>query len=177
MSLPMRISPLHRRGDRGGAVIAFTNPGGIRADIVKSADGTVTYGDVFAVQPFRNQLVTLTLTGAQIKAMLEQQWSTPARPRILQVSDGFSFSWDNTASAGSRIAADRMILDGKIIDPAASYRVTVNAFLAVGGDGFSMLTEGRDPLVGVYDVDALNAYMKARSPVSPLPLGRISRVD
>ena len=73
----------------GGAVIAFTNPGGVRSDIPKKDDGTVTYADVFASQPFRNQLVTLTLTGAQIKNMLEQQWIDPKRPRILQVSQGF----------------------------------------------------------------------------------------
>ena len=70
-------------------MIAFTNPGGIRTDIAKKGDGTVTYADVFASQPFRNQLVTLTLTGAQIKTVLEQQWADPNRPRILQVSKGF----------------------------------------------------------------------------------------
>jgi len=75
------------RADKdGGAVIALTNPGGVRADIPKKADGTVTYADVFSSQPFRNQLVTLTLTGAQIKDALEQQWLDPKRPRILQVS-------------------------------------------------------------------------------------------
>lgn len=163
--------------NRGGAVIAFTNPGGIRADIVRKPDGAVTYGDVFAAQPFRNQLVTLTLTGAQIKAVLEQQWSTPDRPRILQVSKGFSYTWDNTAGTDNRIRPDRMTLDGKPIDPAASYRVTVNGFLAVGGDGFTVLKDGRDPRVGVYDVDALNAYLGANSPVAPAPLVRISRVN
>ena len=73
----------------GGAVIAFTNPGGIRTDIDKHDDGTVSYAEIFASQPFRNQLVTLTLTGKQIKDMLEQQWKDPKRPRILQVSHGF----------------------------------------------------------------------------------------
>ena len=73
----------------GGAVIAFTNPGGVRTDIVRKEDGAVTYADLFASQPFRNQLVTLTLTGKQIKDMLEQQWLDPKRPRILQVSKGF----------------------------------------------------------------------------------------
>src|ERR1700676_5381108 len=79
----------------GGAVIAFTNPGGIRTDIPKKEEGAVTYADVFASQPFRNQLVTLTLTGMQIKNMLEQKWLDPRRPRILQVSKGFSYTWDN----------------------------------------------------------------------------------
>jgi 5'-nucleotidase len=161
----------------GGAVIAFTNPGGIRADIVKKLDGTVTYGDVFAAQPFRNQLVTLTLTGAQIKAMLEQQWTDPKRPRILQVSKGFSYAWDNAASDGQRILPESIKLDGRLIDPATSYRVTVNGFLAVGGDGFTVLKDGSDRLVGVYDVDALNAFMGANSPVSPVTLMRIVRVN
>jgi 5'-nucleotidase len=161
----------------GGAVIAFTNPGGIRADITRKPDGAVTYGDVFAAQPFRNQLVTLTLSGAQIKAMLEQQWLDPKRPRILQVSNGFSYAWDNTGSAENRVLPDRIILKGKRIEPAASYRVTVNGFLAVGGDGFTVLKDGKDPVVGVYDVDALNLYLGANSPVSPGPTDRIVRVN
>ena len=80
----------------GGAVAAFTNPGGIRTDIVKKADGAASFADIFASQPFRNQLVTLTLTGAEIKTMLEQQWLDPKRPRILQVSKGFSYAWDSS---------------------------------------------------------------------------------
>ena len=91
-----------RRATSGGAVIAFTNPGGIRADIARKEDGAVTYADMFASQPFRNQLVTLTLTGKQIKDMLEQQWTDPKRPRILQVSKGFSYAWD--AAQGRRRA-------------------------------------------------------------------------
>jgi len=97
------------RADKdGGAVIAFTNPGGVRIDIPKRADGTVSYADVFSSQPFRNQLVTLTLTGAQIKNALEQQWLDPKRPRILQVSKGFSYAWDNARPYGERVLADRM---------------------------------------------------------------------
>ena len=114
----------------GGAVMAFTNPGGVRIDIARREDGAVTYADLFASQPFRNQLVTLTLTGKQIKDMLEQQWLDPKRPRILQVSKGFSYAWDNSKPDGERILADRMSLNGAPIDPAASYRVTVNNFLA-----------------------------------------------
>lgn len=163
--------------DRGHAVIAFTNPGGIRGDIIKKPDADVSYGDVFAAQPFRNQLVTLTLTGAQIKAMLEQQWRDPKRPRILPVSKGFSYTWDNAGSDGSRIIAESMKLDGVTIDPTAPYRVTINNFLAVGGDGFTVLKDGRDPVIGVYDVDALSAYLRSHSPVAPGPLDRISRVN
>ena len=83
-----------QRQANGGAVIAFTNPGGVRTDIARKEDGAVTYADIFASQPFRNQLVTLTLTGKQIKDMLEQQWLDPKRPRILQVSRGFCYAWD-----------------------------------------------------------------------------------
>ncbi len=163
--------------DRGGAVIAFTNPGGIRGDIIKKPDADISYADVFAAQPFRNQLVTLTLTGAQIKAMLEQQWRDPKRPRILQVSRGFSYTWDNAGSDGSRIVANSMKLGGEPIDPAGPYRITVNNFLAVGGDGFTILKDGKNPMIGVYDVDALSAYLRSNSPVPPGPVDRISRVN
>ncbi len=162
---------------RGGAVIAFTNPGGVRTDIAKKEEGAVTYADVFASQPFRNQLVTLTLTGMQIKDMLEQQWLDPKRPRILQVSKGFSYAWDDARPYGDRIIADRMSLNGQRIDPAASYRVTVNNFLAVGGDGFTVLKDGVTPQFGIYDVDALYAHFQANSPVSPGPADRIIRLN
>jgi 5'-nucleotidase len=166
-----------RADDNGGATIAFTNPGGIRTEIARSPDGAVSYADVFASQPFRNQLVTLTLTGAQIKNMLEQQWLDPARPRILQVSKGFSYVWDNTAPAGNRVLADRMSLNGQHIDPATSYRVTVNNFLSVGGDGFTVLKDGTAPRFGIYDVDALYAYFQANSPISPATPDRIMRMN
>ena len=161
----------------GAAVIAFTNPGGVRTDIPKQEDGAVTYADVFASQPFRNQLVTLTLTGAQIKDMLEQQWLDPRRPRILQVSKGFNYAWDGAKPYGDRVAADRMSLNGQRIDPAMSYRVTVNSYLAVGGDGFTVLKEGTAQRFGVYDVDALYAYFQANSPIAPAAAGRIARLN
>jgi 5'-nucleotidase len=161
----------------GGAVIAFPNPGGIRIDIAKKDNGKVTYADLFASQPFRNQLVTLTMTGNQIKNMLEQQWLDPKRPRILQVSKGFSYTWDNARPYGERVIADSMSLNGAHIDPAMSYRVTVNDFLSAGGDGFSVLKEATAPRVGVYDVDALHAYFLANGPVPPGQSDRIMRVN
>jgi 5'-nucleotidase len=161
----------------GGAVIALTNPGGIRTDIIRKEDGSVSYGDVFASQPFRNQLLTLTLTGAQIKDVLEQQWSDPQRPRILQVSTGFSYTWDSTRPLGERVLADRMSVNGERIDPARSYRVTVNNFLAVGGDNFTILKQGTAPQVGVYDADALFAYVQANSPIAPTSADRITRAN
>jgi 5'-nucleotidase len=162
---------------KGGAVIAFTNPGGVRADVTRKEDGAVTYADLFASQPFRNQLVTITLTGKQIKDMLEQQWLDPKRPRILQVSRGFGYAWDGSKGDGERVIPERMSLNGEPVDPAASYRVTVNNFLFVGGDGFTVLTQGTAPQVGIYDVDALNSYFLANSPVGPTAADRIVRIN
>jgi len=160
----------------GAAVIAMTNPGGIRTDIFKK-DGISTYADLFASQPFRNKLVTLTLTGAQLKDALEQQWNDPNRPRILQVSKGFSYAWDATKPSGAHVIAVSMTLNGKHIDPAASYRVTVNNYLSVGGDGFTVLKQGTAQQFGVYDVDALDAYFKANSPIAPAKPGRIIKAN
>jgi 5'-nucleotidase len=162
----------------GGALAAFTNPGGLRADLAAKDDGGVTYADVFASQPFRNQLVTLTLTGGQIKTMLEQQWLDPRRPRILGVSKGFSYAWEGSKPFGERVIASSMSLNGVTIDPAKSYRVTVNNYLSTGGDGFSVLKEGTAQQFGVYDADALYAYFQANSPISPIspvPADRIKR--
>ena len=159
----------------GGAVIAFTNPGGIRTGIGRKEDGTVSYADLFASQPFRNQLVTLT--GMQIKNVLEQQWRDPTLPRILQVSHSFNYTWDASKPYGDHVLAASMALNGKPIDPATSYRVTVNNYLSVGGDGFSLLKEGAAPLVGVYDIDALYGYFRSNSPISPATAARIIRVN
>ena len=161
----------------GGAVIAFTNPGGIRTDIPRKADGAVAYADLFASQPFRNRLVTLTLTGTQIRSLLEQQWLDPKRPRILQVSKGFSYAWDAAKPYGEHVIAERMTLNGQRIDPAASYRVTVNNYLALGGDGFIVLKDGIGQRIGGYDVDALYAYFQAHSPVAPAASDRIARLN
>jgi 5'-nucleotidase len=166
-----------RAAGRGGAAIAFTNPGGVRTDIARKEDGAVTYADLFASQPFRNQLVTLSLTGAQIKNMLEQQWLDPKRPRILQVSKGFNYIWDGAKPYGDRVVADRLSLNGQRIDPAQSYRVTVNDFLSVGGDGFTVLREGSARQFGVFDADALFNYFRANSPIAPVAADRITRLN
>jgi len=161
----------------GGAVVAFTNPGGIRDHINKHDGGSVSYAEIFASQPFRNQLVTLTLTGSQIKTMLEQQWQPqdPKRARILQASKGFSYAYDDSKPLGERIIVDSMSLNGERIDPAKSYRVTVNNYLSTSGDGFAVLKDGNAQQFGVYDADALYAYFQANSPISPTPLERIHR--
>jgi 5'-nucleotidase len=166
-----------RDAANGGAVAAFANPGGIRTDIAMKEDGAVSYGDVFACQPYRNELVTVTLTGAQIKATLEQQWLDPNKPRILQVSKGFSYAWDASKPVGERVIAASLKLDGEAIDAVKTYRVTVNNFLLLGGDGFTVLKGGTAPQFGIYDADALFAYFQANSPLAPAPPERIARVD
>jgi 5'-nucleotidase len=160
--------------EKGGAVIAVTNPGGIRTDI---ADGAATYADIFASQPFRNHLVTVTLTGAQIEETLEQQWVDPNRPRILQVSKGFSYDWDAAKPVGERVTAGSLLLNGAPIESARTYRVTVNDYLALGGDGFTALTRGTKQQVGIYDNEALFAYFRANSPISPAVPKRITRIN
>ena len=166
----------------GDAVVAFMNPGGIRDDLdfVSSgpeADSEVTFGEAFSVQPFGNSLVTMTLTGAQIDILLEQQWVGQTSPRILQVSDGFSYVWDAAAPDGSKIDPASIVIGGAALDLAASYRVTVNSFLADGGDNFSVLTEGTDRLGGEVDLDALVTYFGFNSPVAPGPQNRITRLN
>ena len=161
----------------GGAVLAMTNPGGIRTDITKKHDGAVSYADVFASQPFRNQLATLNLTGAQLKTALEQQWSDEKRPRILQISKGFSYSWDAAKPFGSHVDAASMRLNDAPIDPAKTYRITINNYLALGGDQFAVFKEGSNAQFGMYDVDALFAYFQANSPIAPAPPVRISRTN
>ena len=164
--------------DASGAEIAFTNPGGVRTDLLKkNADGTVTYADLFAVQPFGNQLVTLDLTGAQIERMLEQQWLDQPKPRILHVSRGFAYRWDGTKPPGDRVDFTGLTLNSQPVDPAATYRVTVNNFLADGGDGFAVLRDGVNRVTGPADVDALAAYFGKADVVVPGPAGRIGRVD
>jgi 5'-nucleotidase len=172
----------------GDAVVAFMNPGGIRADLTYAGspagegDGNVTYGESFTVQPFGNSMVTMTLTGNQIDTLLEQQFSGPNDPanngfnKILQVSEGFSYTWDADAPVGSKVDIASIMINGVAINPTATYRVTVNSFLADGGDGFFVLREGTDRLGGAVDTDALEAYFVANSPVPPGPQDRITVV-
>lgn len=167
----------------GGAQIAFMNPGGIRANLefassdAGEGDGKVTYGEAFTVQPFGNSLVTMTLTGAQIKILLEQQFTgcPNHQPfnRILQVSRNFSYTWNREGLDCDRIDPASMMLGGEKIDPSAAYRVTVNSFLADGGDLFTVLTEGVDRLGGALDLDALEAYIARNTPVAADETARI----
>ena len=167
-----------------GAQIALMNPGGIRASLSYAqssggeAAGQVTYGEAFTVQPFNNLVVTQTFTGAQLKNVLEQQFAGfggQTAQRILQPSNGLTYSWSASAPAGSKVTD--LALDGTPIDPAASYRVTTNDFLANGGDGFTNLTAGTDRVTAPgFDVDALTAYLGAGTPIAPGPANRITRL-
>jgi 5'-nucleotidase len=159
----------------GGSVVAFMNPGGIRADL---GSGDVTYGELFTVQPFNNVLTVVTCTGATIEQILEQQWqSNGTTVNILQVSEGFSYTYDRAAPIGSRVDPSTIKINGVTVDPAASYRVTTNNFVVTGGDGFSAFTTCTDPLGGDIDLDALVRYFEANSPVAPGPQDRITRVN
>ncbi len=165
--------------DKGAAQIAFMNPGGVRADFTCAAPPcVVTFGQAFTVQPFGNSLVVMTLTGEQLKALLEQQWTgaNATRPRILQPSKGFTYSWDNASAAGSpRVSA--MTLNGQAIVATNNYRVTVNSFLADGGDGFTTLIAGANRLGGAQDIDALIAFLAINRPYAVDTTARITRLN
>jgi 5'-nucleotidase len=151
-----------------GGQIAFMNPGGIRSNFDA---GDITYGEAFAVQPFSNIVTTKSFTGAQIEQILEQQFVTSAggtRTLILPVSAGFSYVWDpSPEAAGDRIDPSTITLNGEVIDPAATYRVTANNFLASGGDDFPAFTQGTDEITGADDLVALIAYLGANNPYTP----------
>jgi 5'-nucleotidase len=123
-------------------------------------------------------MVTLTLTGTQIDTLLEQQFVGCGQTanRILQVSAGFSYTWSASGGACNKVDPTTIKLNGVTIDPAASYRVTVNSFLADGGDNFFVLRQGTDRLGGEVDTDAFEKYFVANSPVSPGPMNRITLV-
>jgi 5'-nucleotidase len=166
-----------------GAQMAFMNPGGIRQSLTFAnspggeAPGEVTYGECFTVQPFNNLVATLTLTGQQIKNVLEQQFvgfGGQTVQRILQPSATFTYTYTVSAAPGSKVS--NMKLNGVDIDLAASYRVTMNDFLANGGDGFTNFTAGTDRATAPgFDVDALVAYLGTGT-ISPGPANRITRV-
>ncbi|MET8363734.1 bifunctional metallophosphatase/5'-nucleotidase [Micromonospora sp. NPDC005252] len=161
--------------DEQNAVAAFMNPGGVRADLNA---GPVTYEEAFTVQPFANNLVTLDLTGAQLYCVLEQQFVTG---RTLYPSSTVGYVVDPAGTtgtvadpcAGTRVVRGSLTIGGTAVDTAATYRVTVNNFLAGGGDGFSALTAGTNQVTGQIDLDAFVAYLTAKSPVSAPTLDRI----
>ena len=170
----------------GGAQIAFMNPGGVRgAGFVPPAGSTppfaLSYAAAFTVQPFGNSLVTMTLTSPQLKALLEQQFKGcggQGKDTPLQPSAGLRVTWSAGAPACAKIVdvswtpvdlravppvvtgpARSIVRGGVVLEPARSWRVTVNSFMASGGDGYTVLTSGTERLGGAQDLDALVAYL------------------
>ncbi|WNI17000.1 bifunctional metallophosphatase/5'-nucleotidase [Actinacidiphila sp. ITFR-21] len=168
--------------------LALMNPGGIRTDLVYPAtgsegDGVVTYAEGFAVQPFSNTVNLVTLTGAQLVTALQQQVSgaNQAAPKILQISAGLTYTLDTTKTGADQVVAGSVALNGTPLDPAASYRVAMNNFLTGGGDGFTVLAQGTNPLVGGDDLAAFAAYLTAHSsasaPIAPPAAKRVTVVS
>jgi 5'-nucleotidase len=174
----------------GGAQLALMNPGGVRVNgfVFNQSSGgetpgDVTYGEVFTVQPFGNSLVTMTLTAQQLKNVLEQQFAgcqLPGQPaqtvnRVLLPSNGFQFTWDFTMPLCEKIlnvsltvgSVKDIVQNGVVSNPDNTYRVTVNSFLATGGDGFTVFNDGTDRLGGAQDIDALIAYFAAFKQPNP----------
>lgn len=158
--------------DNGGAQIAFMNPDGIRAEIVPGADGKVTFGNVFSAQPFGNQLIVKTLTGAQIKEILEQQFTNANWIRVLSPSTGFRFGYDLSKPMGQRVLYAS--LNGVPLMDEKPYRVTVSDFLSNGGDLFSGFVKGTNASVGPTDLEAFIAYI---SKGGTTPLSTLDRVE
>jgi len=163
-----------------GGQIAFMNPGGIRANFDA---GPITHGEAFSVQPFSNIVTTKTFTGAQIELILEQQFTVSATgllrstPAVLLVSDGFTYTWNGTGPAGDRVDPSTIKLGGVTLDPTGTYRVTMNNFLGSGGDDFPAFTLGTSEQTGLDDLVALEAYLGAHNPYTPVTDVRITRVN
>ncbi|MEU1850227.1 bifunctional metallophosphatase/5'-nucleotidase [Streptomyces sp. NPDC019990] len=167
--------------------LALMNPGGIRAPLTYSAkagegDGVVTYAEGFTVQPFANTVNLQDFTGAQLIQVLKEQvaGANAAAPKVLQVSSGLTYTLDLTKSGADRLVTDSIKLNGSAIDPAATYRVATNSFLAGGGDGFPTLGQGTNDVVGADDLTALEQYLTANSsatnPIAPPKADRITLV-
>jgi 5'-nucleotidase len=171
-----------------GTDLALMNPGGVRAGLTYAAkgsegDGVVTYAEGFTVQPFSNTVNLQDFTGAQLIQVLKEQVSgtNTAAPKILQPSANLTYTLDLTKTGADRVVTDSIRLDGAVIDPAATYRVATNSFLAGGGDGFTTLGQGTNDLVGTDDLTALEKYLTANSsptsPIAPPVANRITIVQ
>lgn len=159
----------------GDPVVAFMNPGGLRTDIpfasspAGEGDGNVTYRELFDVQPFSNTVNSVTLTGADIDQVLEQQFPSTARAStlLLSTSDGFGYQYDPARAEGDRVFDCSITIDGVPVEPTGSYRVAANSFLIGGGDSFTAFANGTEPVTGPVDVDTAVQYLTANSPLTP----------
>jgi 5'-nucleotidase len=171
-------------GDFGASVAAFMNSGGVRAGLLYNQisggeqPGEVTYGEAFNVQPFGNTLVVKTCTGQQIYDVLNQQFNNPAAGsnRIMLPSANVRYQW--TSTGGAHVIDGSVSFDGgsTFIDKTLSYNVTMNNFMADGGDNYTVFRSCVDPLGGEVDLDAFSRYLDAHSPLAPPPLNRITRI-
>ncbi|MEO7827692.1 MAG: 5'-nucleotidase, partial [Allosphingosinicella sp.] len=173
------IADAHLAATReSGAQIAFTNEYGVRADLQPGADGKVIYGQLFAIQPFGNNLAVKSFTGRQIRALLEQQFdsgsNTLTSPNMLLPSANVRYAYDLSKPAGQRILD--LMVDGRPIEDGTVYRVAMNSFLATGGDNFTVFKDGTDPSGGPLDLDALEAWVAKSSPMTPPAMDRIRDV-
>jgi 5'-nucleotidase len=170
--------------DFGDAKAAFMNSGGVRGGLLFSQlsggeqPGEVTYGEAFTVQPFGNTLVVKTCTGQQIYDVLNQQFNNPSAGsnRIMLPSGNVRYQW--TSVGGPHVVDGTVSFDGgaTVIDKAATYRVSMNNFMADGGDGYTVFKSCTQPLGGAVDLDAFAAYLMKHAPVAPPALNRISKV-
>lgn len=167
-----------RNAPGGNAQIAFMNPGGIRASITP-VNGRITYGQIFDVQPFGNSVLTMSFSGSDIHDLLEQQWTggNERSPMVLQVSSGFSYTWDAAKPVGQRVDPARISLNGAAVLAGNRYRIAVNDFMAAGGDNFTVLARGTDSVGAGTDVDLFEKYFITHVPVVPGLLNRIRRVN
>jgi 5'-nucleotidase len=164
---------------KGGAQIAFMNPGGVRSPIKRGPNGEVSFGQVYSAQPFSSRMVTISLSGAQLHALLESQWTGRDRPTVLLPSRGFSYVWKQSAPAGAKVDPQSIMLNGRPIKLGKRYRIAISNFLADGGDGFKVFTEGTNrSRPGDTDRDVTIAYLaKQRVPLAAPKPGRIRRVE
>lgn len=149
-----------------GAQVGFTNPFGVRTSLVPSADGSVTFGQIYAVQPFNNDLVVQTMTGAQIRAMIEEGLDDENVKQVIAPSANLRFSYDMRRPSGRRVVS--ITLDGKPLVATTRYRVTTNSFLSEGGDFYSEFTRATNKVRGPVDIEAMEAYLGA-VPVRQVP--------
>ncbi len=165
----------------GHADFALMNAGGIRSDLALDKQGQpveINYGDIYAVQPFGNMLISMRLTGANILALLQQQWQagSKAAPKKLFVSNGFSYAWQPAAEPANRLQNVR--LHGQPLDPQKQYTVVVNSFLADGGDGFTVFKQGTERRVLGHDLEAFEQYMRAQgAQLTGLKTDRVQRLE
>jgi 5'-nucleotidase len=164
------------RGD--GAEIALMNTCGVRAGFsMASTKGVIRYADLFSAQPFNNVLITLSLSGQELLNLLQSQWRDARACNRLQASSSLRYTWDAARPVDQRVLPESITINGQALQLTRDYRITVNNFMAEGGDGFAELKRGRDRRTGPNDVDALEAYVQSVGEVRPPSNDRARRLN